>query len=138
MTKLESGLLIKVNTWLTSPIDQDKLDRYLKLVRQLTDILGFEGSDLIIPVLIYSERFIQKNGLTQPEKLPIFFALATCIAIKFWEEEGKKCCKLKYVAILIGFSSKDFARLERELLTGLKFDLFITEDEYKDFKDILT
>jgi hypothetical protein len=83
-------LLKRINTWIHHHIGLEQLERYLLSIRKLQDSNDFYSSDLTVPVFIFAERFVQKNGKISKDKLFLLLLISTGVAIKMFEEVKKK------------------------------------------------
>jgi hypothetical protein len=85
-SQCHSLLLARINSWVDQPIALEQLERYLQCIRKLQDLNNFHHSDLTVPVLIYAERFVRKNGILPKDKLFLLLLVGSGVAIKMLEE----------------------------------------------------
>jgi len=134
-SQTHSLLLARMNSWISEPVGLEQLERFLHCIRKLQDLNNFQNSDLTIPVLIYTERFVKKNGILPKEKLFLLLLVATVVSIKMLEEEGSRWADLRLCAQAIGIGLKDLGRLEKELIIGIEWSLHVTAEEWSDFAE---
>jgi hypothetical protein len=85
---------------------------------------------LLIPVIIYAERFVKKFGIHYEQVLNLL-VICAIIAVKFWED-GNDFTNAD-VAEAYNYSVAQINAMEWHILAGIEFRLCISTDEMLDF-----
>ena len=104
-----------------------KIKDYLKRIIQYT---GIESSSLII-ALIYLDRICLNDILITEYNIHRLVLTSLIISIKYNED---LIFENKYYSEVAGVSIKEFNSLEREFLTIINFNLYISDEEFLKYK----
>lgn len=105
-------------------IPNTSIGNYIKRIRKY-----FECSDhVIVLALIYIDRYIEYNKLLiQDQNIHRLIITACIISAKFLEDEHHTN---KFYSHVGGFSLTEINLLEREMLQGLDYNLYVNKIEY--------
>ena len=100
------------------------IGNYIKRIKKY-----FECTDhFIVLALIYIDRYIEYNKLLiRHQSVHRLIITACVISAKFLEDEHYSN---KYNSVIGGFSLKEINLLEREMLQGLNYNLYVSKIEY--------
>jgi len=125
-----------INSWLAqgeSLMSSSTIQDIFACIKQLFNMMGFRwGKHLIVPTVIYVDRFIGLTGKTDYPHIFNWLLISSLVTIKFWGEDEFDV-DYNLTSFVSGISLRDIVKLEREFLGGLQYTLYLRHTDIEEW-----
>ncbi|KYQ91621.1 hypothetical protein DLAC_07392 [Tieghemostelium lacteum] len=105
------------------------IDEIFDIVLAILDMMKC-SSNLLLPVIIYADRFVARSGIKHNQLFNLLLT-SSVVSLKFWSESTQ--VNNAIIADIFNFSLKDMNLMERRFLTGVDYNLFLTNTHVSNY-----
>ncbi|PRP87674.1 hypothetical protein PROFUN_02374 [Planoprotostelium fungivorum] len=122
-----------IDSWVEGgKLEHRLLREYFDCIKDLVGLMGYRyKKHLLLPTLIYTDRFIKREGSIPASSLFRLLLTSAMVTIKFWEDWGIDSA---IVSEVTNIPKDDLSAWERRFLAAIDYSLFISDEHVERFQ----